>query len=43
MAMIIVAAIGSKMVAHSCLYQANSLLVYVVRLFSPVVEEDDGG
>lgn len=43
MTMIIVAAIGRKMIAHSCSYQANSLLVFVVRPFSPVVEEDDGG
>ena len=42
MTMIIVAAIGRKIIAHSCLYQANSLLVFVVRPFSPVVEEDDG-
>ena len=43
MTMIIVAAIGRKMIVHNCLYQANSLLVFVVRPSSPVVEDDDGG
>ena len=43
MTMIIVAAIGRKMIAHNCLYQVSSLLVFAVRPFSPVVEDDDGG
>ena len=43
MTMIIVAAIGRTMIVHGCSYQASSLLVFVVRPFSPVVEEDDGG
>ena len=41
--MIVVGIIGMKMIAHSCSYQARSLLVFVDCPFTRVVEEDDGG
>ena len=46
MLIIIIIIIGtneSKMIAHSCLYQARSLLVFVACPLRPVVEEDDDG
>ena len=43
MLMIIIGSNESKMIAHSCLYKARSLLVFVVCPLSPVVEEDDDG
>lgn len=41
MLIIIIGTNESKMIAHSCLYQAGSLLVFVACPLSPVVEEDD--
>lgn len=40
---IIIGTNESKMIAHSCLYQARSLLVFVACPLRPVVEEDDDG